>query len=41
MEKHANEIVDTTVLLLAQKVGNRKRWRDVLQEIKKGEPDDE
>jgi len=44
LDEHAEEIIDTTVLLLAQKVGNRKRWRDVLQEVKdqkKGGPDDE
>lgn len=34
LDEHAEEIIDTTVLLLAQKVGNRKRWRDVLQEIR-------
>jgi hypothetical protein len=34
LDKHADEIIDTTVLLLAEKVGNRKRWRDVLKEIK-------
>lgn len=34
LDKHADEIIDITVLLLAQKVGNRKRWRDVLREIK-------
>lgn len=34
LEKHVDEIIDTTVLLLAQKVGNRKRWRDVLDEVK-------
>jgi len=34
LDKHADEIIDTAVLLLAQKVGNRKRWRDVLKEIR-------
>ena len=37
---HADEIIDTTVLLLAQKVGNRKRWRDVLKDIKEGTSED-
>lgn len=34
IDEHAEEIIDMTVLLLAQKVGNKKRWRDVLKEIK-------
>jgi len=36
LDKHADDIIDTTVLLLAQKVGNRKRWREVLKDIKEG-----
>lgn len=40
LDEHAEEIIDTTVLLLAQKVGNRKRWRDVLKEIKEERGED-
>lgn len=39
-DEHAEEIIDTTVLLLAEKVGNRKRWRDVLKEIKEERGED-
>lgn len=34
LDEHADEIIDTTVLLIARKVGNKKRWRDVLDEVK-------
>ena len=37
LEKHKDEIIDTVVLLIARKTGNRKRWRDVLKEIKEEE----
>lgn len=40
LEDHAEEVIDTTVLLLAEKVGNRKRWRDVLKEIKEERGED-
>lgn len=40
IDKHADEIIDMTVLLLAEKVGNRKRWRDVLKEIRAREKED-
>lgn len=40
LDEHAEEIIDTTVLLLAQKVGNKKRWRDVLKEIKEERGED-
>lgn len=34
LDKHADEIIDTVVLLIAHKVGNKKRWRDVLEDVK-------
>lgn len=40
IDKHADEIIDTTVLLLAEKVGNRKRWRDALKEIRAREKEE-
>lgn len=40
LDEHAEEIIDTAVLLLAQKVGNKKRWRDVLKEIKEERKED-
>ena len=40
IDKHADEVVDMTVLLLAEKVGNRKRWRDVLKEIRAREKEE-
>lgn len=40
IDKHADEIIDMTVLLLAEKVGNRKRWRDVLKDIRAREKED-
>jgi hypothetical protein len=40
IDKHADEVVDMTVLLLAEKVGNRKRGRDVLKEIRAREKED-
>lgn len=33
--KHADEIVDVAAELLARKAGNKKRWREVLDEIKR------
>ena len=40
LEDHSEEIIDTAVLMLAQKAGNRKRWRDVLKEIKEDTKED-
>lgn len=40
LDKHAEEIIDTTVLLLAEKIRNKKRWRDVLKEIKEEKGED-
>ena len=40
LDEHAEEIIDTTVLLLAEKVGNKKRWRDVLKKIKEDKRED-
>lgn len=40
LDEHSEEIIDTAVLLLAQKVGNKKRWRDVLKEIKEEREED-
>lgn len=40
IDKHADEVIDMTVLLLAEKVGNRKRWRDVLKEIREKEKEE-
>lgn len=40
LDEHAEEIIDMAVLLLAQKVGNKKRWRDVLKEIKEERGED-
>lgn len=34
LDEHADEIIDTTVLLLAERVGNKKRWRDALKDVK-------
>lgn len=37
---HADEIVDLAAELLARKAGNNRRWRDVLDEIKKERKED-
>lgn len=41
IDAQLDEIIDTTVLLLANKVGNKKRWRDVLKEIKEQEKEEQ
>ncbi len=35
LDDHTEEIIDTTALLLAKKIGNKRRWRDVLEDVKK------
>ena len=37
---HADEIVDIAAELLARKAGNKKRWREVLDEIKRERKED-
>lgn len=37
---HADEIVDVAAELLARKAGNKKRWREVLDEIKRERKED-
>ena len=39
LNNHADEIIDMAVLLLAQKAGNRKRWRDALKDIREERED--
>ena len=34
LDDHADEILDTTVLLLAEKIRNKKRWREALKDVK-------
>lgn len=40
VEDHADEIVDIAAELLARKAGNKKRWREVLDEIKRERKED-
>lgn len=40
MDSHADEIVDLATELLARKAGNKKRWREVLDEIKRERKED-
>lgn len=36
-DEHADEVIDYAIILLAQKAKDKRRWRVVLDEIKKGE----
>lgn len=40
LESHADEIIDLATELLARKAGNRKRWREVLDEMKSERKED-
>lgn len=40
IDSHADEIVDLATELLARKAGNKKRWREVLDEIKRERKED-
>lgn len=34
LDEHAEEVVDEAALLMAEKGGRKRRWRDVLKDIK-------
>lgn len=40
IDDHVDEIVDIAAELLARKAGNKKRWREVLDEIKREREED-
>lgn len=40
IDSHADEIVDLAAELLARKAGNKRRWREVLDEIKRERKED-